>query len=279
MHNKSLTALFGDKAKLGFPLDNLDSAIKKYGELRTFFSKYRNPIGIELEIENVDSDFVYKMEDSIYWVNHEDNSLKHRGMEFVSHPIHGQNIDYAIHEFNIKSIGEDFEYSVRTSTHVHVNVSFMMYEELLSLILLSAYVEPLLYTLCSPDRKGNPYCYSITLLAPQDVLMFNEDMKYCGINLAPIPKQLTVEYRQLHGTRDFRLIRRWVQLLCKLQYFAKTVPHKEVKMLLRDAIRTRSHGNLLKRIWGASLTLFPMFDPVNDNLLWIVSAIEYMENL
>lgn len=279
MLNKPLTALFGDNARLGIPIDLLDQAIQKYGPLRTYFSKYRNPVGIELEIENVNYEFREYMErEAIYWRYHEDGSLKVKGAEYVSVPISGQNIDYAIHEFSYASTGYDFQYTVRTSTHVHMNVSFMSWEELVSLVLLSAYAEPLLYTLCKPDRKGNPYCYPITQLSPSDVFEMSEELKYCGINTAPVRKQLTVEYRQLHGTNDFRLIRRWVQLLSKLYYHAKTVPGKEVRRSLRDVIKTRVHDGLIKKIFGASIVLFPSLAYANENLLWVLAALEYAEN-
>lgn len=279
MHNKSLVSLYGDVARLGVPVDLLDQATMKWGPIRTFFTKYRNPVGIELEIENVTYDFREAMErESIYWRFHEDGSLKQKGAEYVSVPISGQNIDYAIYEFSYLSMGYDFQYSVRTSTHVHMNVSFMSYEEFVSLVLLSAYVEPLLYALCKPERKGNPYCYPIVQLSPMDVFDMSEELKYCGINTAPVRKQLTVEYRQLHGTNDFRLIRRWVQLLSKLYYHAKATPGKEIRQSLRDVIRTKIHDGFLKRLFGASMALFP--DPylADENLLWVLAALEYAEN-
>ena len=280
MHTKSLVTMFGDVARLQNPLNMLNSAQERYGEIKTYFSKYRNPIGIELEIENVSAPFRIKMErESIYWKYHEDGSLKVAGAEYVTIPVSGQNIDYAIYEMATLSKGYDnFSYSVRTSTHVHVNVSFMNWDELGSFVFLSAYLEPLLYTLCEPDRAGNPYCYPIGSISPTEAFAITEEMKYCGINLAPIRKQMTVEFRQLHGTKDWRLLRRWVQILCKIYYFAKTTPSKEVQLSLRDVIRRKDHQALVKRVLGASIVLFPNLTPCDENLLWVLSAINFMEN-
>lgn len=280
MHSKPLTTIIGAEPKLGNPLNYLDKAVLKYGEIPTFFSKYKNPVGVELEIENVPVSFRRLVNDtSIYWKHVEDNSLKHAGAEFISCPINGQNIDYAIHEFANLSNTQAFQYSVRTSTHVHVNVSFMNWDEFVCLILLSAYLEPLLYSLCKEERKGNPYCYPISSLPPLDVFAMGEDLKYCGINTAPVRRLLTVEYRQLHGTNDWRLIRRWIQVLCKIYYFAKYTPSKEIIAQMRDVIRTKNHDILLKKILGATCVLFPNPTLCDQNLLWVLAALDFAENM
>jgi hypothetical protein len=279
MLSKPLVSLMGIDAKLGNPLNYLDKAISKYGDIKTFFSKYKNPIGIELEIESVPSSFRQALShDGFYWKFVEDHSLKVNGAEFVSVPLSGQNIDYAIHEVSRYAQGMNFLYSVRTSTHVHMNVSFMNYDELCSLLALSAYLEPLLYTMCDSTRKGNPYCYPISLRSPSEVLSWHDDLKYCGINTAPVSRQLTVEYRQLHGTNDWRSLRRWIQVLCKIYYFAKTTPNKEVYGSLREVIRTQSHENFIKRILGATSVLFPDLAMCDENLLWVLAFMDHSEN-
>jgi len=282
MHSKSLAMTVGVEAALGNPLNYLDNAIKKYGDIKTFFSKYKNPVGIELEIENVPTSCRRALtEEGLYWKWVEDHSLKVNGAEFVSCPLSGQNIDYAIYEVSkyLDNAAELLQYSVRTSTHVHMNVSFMNFDEFCSLIALSAYLEPLLYTMCEDHRKGNPYCYPLTLMSPTDVMMFHDELKYCGINTAPVRRQLTVEYRQLHGTNNWKLLRRWIQVLCKIYYFAKTTPNKEVFGSLHEVIRSKNHENLVKRILGATAVLFPNLTMCNDNLLWVLAYMEHTENM
>jgi hypothetical protein len=280
MRNKLLDSIYGVAGALGNPLDYLEDAEKKYGDIRTYFSKYKNPVGIELEIENVSSEFkTHLLDSTLFWTIKEDSSLKIRGCEFVSIPLSGKNIDYAIHEFAHLSRGQEFLYSVRTSIHVHVNVAYMTEEEWVSFILLSAYLEPLLYTLCDPQRKESPYCYPISNLAPGDVFSIKEDLKYCGINTAPTSSQLTIEFRHMHGHNNWKLLRRWIQVLCKIQYYAKTKSGKEVRQKLREVIRTKNHEQLVKSILGASIILFPNLTVCDDNLLWVLSAIVRAEHM
>lgn len=281
MGNKSLVSVFPHaKAYFENPISVLEKAVSRYGEIKTFFSKYTNPIGIELEIEGVTSEIRNLIRGhSLYWRYEDDGSLKVAGAEFVSHPLSGKNIDYAIHEFSQMTQGQEFLYSVRCSTHVHLNLSFLDIEEFKNLILVAAMFEPLMHQLCTTERKNNPYCYPITQLDPKDAFSVNPELKYCGINPAPARTQLTLEFRQLHGTNDWRLLRRWVQLICKMYYYVKSTPSIGVKKELKHAAMGTVDG-LAKKIFGASMILFHDVDQsCRESATWVLAALPFVDTI
>ncbi len=195
------------------------------------------------------------------------------GAEFVSVPLGGKNIDYAIHEISKLMYGYNYVYTHRCSTHVHLNVSYLTEEQFKLLLLVSALFEPLLHQLCHPIRKHNPFCYPITLLDIQDVLSCSKELKYCGINPAPARTQLSLEYRQLHGTDDWKLLRRWVQLICKMYYYVRNTSPKVVREDLIKAAETGA-GSLVKKVFGASSILFYDSDlACKESSEWVLVAL------
>jgi hypothetical protein len=277
MSGPLLNDVYKYRAELHTPSELLEPAMLRYGEIKTFFTKYKNPIGIELEVENVHGAMVDVMQTMpLYWYHKPDESLKVKGAEFVSKPISGQNIDYAIHEMATLTEDQNFLYSVRTSTHVHMNVCFLTERQFRLLICLSALFEPLLWQLCKEERKTNPFCYSITHLTPKEVFSYNENLKYCGINPAPVSKFVTLEYRYLHGTNDWKLLRRWIQLLCKMYFFVKMNEEKEVENQIIHACQGSSL-DLIKTVFGASAILFENPHAIDEgHRLWTVAGISLL---
>jgi hypothetical protein len=256
MSNKLLREIFKVEPKFHCFYDKVATARERYGDIRTFFTRFPNPVGIEIEVEGFNTGHMIAFEklDPLFWTLVNDGSLKNKGKEFVSIPIGGQCIDYAIHEFEQVAKAQPFSWSVRTSVHVHVNVSEFSVEQLTHFTALYAIFENLFFALADPERKGNPYCYPLTSITPASAHEIQSDSKYCAFNSAPIRSQLTVEFRHLQGTDDCRLIRRWVQLIQKLHRYVE----ENTKDNWRDLLTSYfgRYSDLAKLVFGKSIILF-----------------------
>jgi hypothetical protein len=237
-------------------------------EMRTFFGGYNNPIGIEVECEGIDK----AVGTLKFWTYTEDGSLRNHGKEFISQPLSGRQIDYAIHE-----LGETLaqfprlSWSHRTSIHVHVNVSTLREEHLKALTMAYVLFEELFYSMVLPERAGNAFCYKASSLDPADYMRIQDTNKYCGLNLAPIKRQCTVEFRQLHGSSDMKLLRRWIQLIVKLHAWVEKQSSGAVVDGLVQAIENMKFVELATEIWGANKSLFAdafIEDSAMKNALW-----------
>jgi hypothetical protein len=253
MSNRLLTELWGPKVNFAGMVRCLDNE-PEGPEIKTFFSRYRNPIGIEVECEGVQEDFGGKL---VYWVAKPDGSLRDGGLEFVSHPLSGRLIDLGLHELQqVLTKLKALSWSHRTSIHVHQNFSTLREQHLMAYVMVYGLFEDLFYSLVSPLRSGNPFCYKATSIEPGEFQGIHASNKYCGFNLAPLKTQGTVEFRQLHGNSDFKLIRRWIQLIVKLHAWVEKQDSSKIVSIVQQHIAAGSFFALAKDIWGVNATLF-----------------------
>ena len=112
-------------------------------------------IGIEIELENI-TNFVNL---EYYWSHKDDGSLRNYGAEFVSIPLRGYQVPYAltylnkaIHEYNKP------DFSTRTSVHIHLNVRDMPEEQIKVLILLYALFERHFFNFAGTKRETSVFC-------------------------------------------------------------------------------------------------------------------------
>lgn len=228
------------------------------GEIPTMFDMdiYNNPVGIEIETEN----FRFMPKEPLYlWRTEEDHSLRNGGMEFISVPLNRTAIDYALHEFGLVQKVNKLDFSHRTSVHVHVNVSHYTKNQLTTLVALFAMLEECFYSIVNAARSGNSYCYRIVGTDPQIRFLDGEQAttKYCALNIAPIVRQMTVEFRHLEGTDDPVRLRRWVQICAKLVNYIGTQNPKTCKQDLMEAIeKGEVQSKLVPAVWGATAEIF-----------------------
>mgnify|MGYP000678161276 CR=1 FL=1 len=110
-------------------------------------------IGIEVEVEG------YNRQQLAHWDAIEDGSLRNSGVEFVlSKPLAGAALVDAIEEidniFSRKAPSKSF----RTSTHIHVDVTDMYYDEYIRFVLALYSFEPLFFAVNSVDRTSSNFC-------------------------------------------------------------------------------------------------------------------------
>jgi len=242
--------------------------MKDLPEIRTFFGGYNNPIGIEVECEGIES----KVPPLKFWQDKEDGSLRNNGREFVSHPLSGRQIDYALQELgDCLKLFPKLSWSHRTSIHVHQNVSTLREQHLVAYTMLYVLFEDLFYHMVAPYRAANAFCYKTAALDPSEYMRIQESNKYCGLNLAPIKRQCTVEFRHMHGTDDLRLLRRWIQLIVKLHAWIEKQDSRTIVEKVMSDIENLQFIPLAKEIWGVNSTLFDdkfIHDSATKNALW-----------
>jgi Putative amidoligase enzyme len=283
MADRKLLAVFPEANR---PLDPIEAenylcgARDRYGDIQTFFglAVYQNPVGIELEVENFNTlQFM-----PYYWSATDDNSLKKHGMELISMPLRGKNIDYALHELNELTKLNKWTFGHRTSLHVHCNVSTYTMRQLRTLTALYACMEELFFSFTTGVRTANTFCYRL-VGTPAELEFYKSDKegdtctKYCAFNIQPVRRQMTVEFRHLEGTQDIKRIRRWIQLCGKLVGYVEGMnPKTCVEEILGDIV----NGVLPERIqeiWGdtaeALFSSRQVAESVNNGSLWAVALL------
>lgn len=100
----------------------------------------------------------------------------------------------------------------RGSTHVHVNVSDLSWEQLRSFVMATAWAEPALIELAGKGRKGNLFAlpYKTAPLGWENIIqslrfnqfMYNSDTHYMATNFSPVLRQGSVEFRMGPSARN-----------------------------------------------------------------------------
>lgn len=87
-----------------------------------------------------------------------DGSLRNGGIEFITRPV---TFNEAIKLFSTLHDGLKLgpePYTVRTSTHVHVNMCNMTLDQCKHMMLLYALLEPVFFAAVKPERQFNIHC-------------------------------------------------------------------------------------------------------------------------
>lgn len=278
MSNKSLVSHFESNTPFSHVIEQVAAGEAIFNEVKTFFTKYRNPIGIEVEVEGIGDTYAFRKGVPIFWKVDQDGSLRNNGREFISHPLSGKMIDYAISELAEAFAQTKVTWSVRTSIHVHVNMDSYTFNQLKAFCMIYGLFEDCFFSMASPDRKGNPYCYPATTVDPQSFCTIADHTKYCALNLAPLRRQTTVEFRHLHGTDDWRHVRRWIQLIVKLHYFCENLKSNTAVEDVAKIIGDKQYLKLFKDVFGASTSLFHESEinaSAHKNACWALALTEW----
>lgn len=211
-------------------------------------------IGIEVEVENAANVFrnTHKL---TCWTVTEDHSLRNDGAEFVSAVVFGEDIVLALNELEgyIKKNIPKCEVTERCGLHIHVDVSALNTDELLSFIIGYALVEGALFNYVGRDREKSIYCTpfnsSIDILQWLSDIKNNTDAhdiertfrsfgKYTALNIAPVVRQGSVEFRHHKGTIDTSAIMTWINIIQQIRSASIVRPALELaNMVPLDAAR------------------------------------------
>lgn len=190
---------------------------------------HQTSVGIELEVENIDSYSPHLTNLKRWTVDREERSILN-GIELVSDPVWGSAISDALLE--IKSLYRKTSpvFSSRTSTHVHLNILDMSTQELIEFLLIYLKYEKVLFNLHG-SRENNIFCIPaykstavqegflncIIYLKRERVLSNYTAYKYSALNLNSISTYGTVEFRHMGGTADLDRVNTWINIILQIK--------------------------------------------------------------
>lgn len=175
--------------------------------------------GIECEIESVEPDQQFDN-----FITTHDGSLRNDGLEFISAPLDKTTLLDSFKNLHaeIQLYDEEQAFTSRTSTHVHINCRTLNPDQTRQLILFYALYENFFFSMVAPDRRTNIHCVPLTeTFLPQlyryDLSRYVKNWhKYTALNVIPLVKQGSIEFRHLQGTNDAKLLAEWLTTLDNL---------------------------------------------------------------
>lgn len=208
-------------------------------------------IGMEFEVEGNN---LPRAEDlRYYWRTVADGSLRGESYEYVLRTPNSydylakKSLPYLLRAMNKKSSKTNF--SIRCSTHVHLNVQNLYGYQVMYIAALYYVFEHIFTSLLQEQRKGNLFCLGVNdcggALAESlrsaasdssDFLRFisNDHNKYSAVNLCTVRKFGSLEFRALHGTLDRGEILDWVSIILSLYARASATAPSEISHIVED---------------------------------------------
>lgn len=216
--------------------------------------------GIEVEVEGQN----LPQEIPQQWIAEKDNSLRGESAEYILRvPLDRKEANNAIMELKDALSKSTLSFSHRTSVHVHVNVSEFTRNELLVFLYLAYLFDSVMYQYAGRKIAGNRFC--LRLIDAQDTVRFlerlasepnriplpqNEQAKYAAVNIVPIGKYGSVEFRAMAGTMNTIRLRNWLAMLEKLVDFSQKYSTIEEMM----ASFNNDELAFVKNVFGAKLS-------------------------
>lgn len=190
-------------------------------------------MGVELEYEDV-----IRRDNSAppLWTAVEDGSLRNNGIEYIfSEPLYGTGIKEALDgmQEHVNNISPDV--GARTSVHVHLNVSDMDVDQLMTLIILYLVFEKAIVSYHGGMREDNIFCvpyYKAPDALAQLIHLFQHQNevssmdvrsilsgfnKYYGLNIGAVIQHGSLEFRHMAGTTDMNKVREWICIIQQLK--------------------------------------------------------------
>lgn len=220
-------------------------------------------IGIELEYEGVTDGGLAGA--PTLWSAVMDGSLRNNGIEYVlTEPLYGTGITDALSSMaeHVGSIRPDV--SNRCSVHVHVNVSDMDIDQLLTMVLLYLVFERTIIKYHGTVREDNIFCVPyyrapealnklITLFSGLDAInassvgqLLSSFNKYHGLNIGAIATHGSLEFRHMSGTTDMAKVDDWI---CIIQHLKRAALEMQVDYMQIINNMSGSTHNILEEVF------------------------------
>lgn len=205
-------------------------------------------VGIEVEVEEYKVDVVNP--NNPFWTVKPDGSLRNNGMEFVTiGGMVGEEIEKAVEWLCDVAIKNKLSTGYpRAGIHIHMDVTDMNSTDSLELARLmqtAMILEPAMFAYAGEHRRACGFCdafqdssadfnyisdvlfrWDDKTLTPNINRLLSEDTnyisKYQAINLLPLSRFGTLEFRQLPTTFDKQRIMDWINVILCLKRFAQS---------------------------------------------------------
>ena len=188
-------------------------------------------VGLECEIESCNTLVKWNIPDVIEV--HEDNSLRNMGKEFITPP---DTVEKALDSFaglhkGLMFYNKEQAFSDRTSIHVHANCKNLDEATVKNIVLWYALFEEAFFRMVKPVRRDNIHCVALTD-TPLPSAYYRTELrsihsrwsKYTALNISPLNRLGTIEFRHMHGHDDPVLMEQWLFLISNLFDLGKTTP-------------------------------------------------------
>lgn len=183
-------------------------------------------VGIEFEVEKYSVPVSSERQAELLDFK-SDGSLRGNSREVVTVPVNGENIVLAIREY-LSLLNPEAETTSRCGLHVHVDMRECTVQQLINVLCTYCIVEDIMFRFCGENRYGNPYCLPLndTLVSNKSTFInllssdsnyvsagIHDTTKYSALNILPLQRLGTVEFRAHEGTLDQEKIIEWVNLV------------------------------------------------------------------
>jgi Putative amidoligase enzyme len=190
-------------------------------------------VGIEIECEGNGMRIV----DNNTWTTEDDGSLRgpypeSRAEFILKRPIHGKDVQAAVALLVKELEGAEFNFSFRTSVHIHINCQELNQLQCARFVYCYLLLEDILMDKVGPGRKNNRFCLRhedaegmetvIRALGSPDwyVHMHADHFKYSSVNVCPLSKYGSIEFRAMEGNIDKERIHQWANVLLNIRNFS-----------------------------------------------------------
>lgn len=233
-------------------------------------------VGIEIEVERCGDAQFPRLS---FWDITKDGSLRGEdAYEFKTHfPLTAYHSLQALDEFfgmverrRGTKHPELFDFSERTSIHVHVDVRDLTESQIKTAVKMYMIFERSLFDFSGRDRRHNIFCIPVSesavLGGRQGRTFYAFWEKYCALNLVTLSTFGTMEFRSMAGNDHKELIQSWVLLLASLVDFASRVTPNEASAIINSLKTESQYHQLAIKIFGERLAnMLTMFPEASDS--------------
>lgn len=232
-------------------------------------------LGVEVEVEGVSSAVLLLHPSPLdgllqaYWNHEEDQSLHNRGREFVfKQPMFGSDVEIACKGLLDLCKSQQWETSLRTGIHIHMDARDLTPPQLLGLIAIYIIFEPVIYNWVGDNRHANNFClpwfkseesFNQAIMIIQALLDRGGDRalgaargfeRYAGLNLKSLQAYGSIEFRHLKTTFEWSRLKDWINIILSLKKYAFEVPESTLAIvdeISRDITGSFHHifGNII----------------------------------
>ncbi len=235
---------------------------------KPYFAYERGEVGIELEMEgdNLPTGVSAGKKMPARWNTTNDGSLRASdginagGREYVlNRPVEREEVEIMLRHFFrvLDEMDSQVILSNRTSTHIHINISDLLINQIVSFIVLWNIFEEAVVNSCGETRIGNLFCLRTKdcsqaieslELGLKAGLAFNigENHKYLACNYYAMVRYGSLEFRCWPGADNADQVMSWVKFLLALKDYA--IANHANPELIGMSISENSPSQIFERI-------------------------------